>query len=159
MSQQVVTQYAAVKKALESKEGAKEAAVEGLFDLANQLVGSGAGIIKTLLQAATVNPYLGVIASWIMADILTKARLIYPSTNSLIKTVGLVVFGVNITADIIGVIGNLIDQLLPIDALKGLVGGTSQQTQALQPSATTIVYAGDTQALEALLAKIAGKVS
>lgn len=133
----------------------KTAAVEGLFDLAEKFAGEGAGIIKTLLQAATVNPYLGIIASWIMADILQKARLIYPSTNALIKTTGLIVFGVTITADILGVITNLIDQILPTDALKGLIGGTSAPKELLSPSATTIVYAGDPQALESLIAKLA----
>lgn len=150
-----MSQASIITRRLETNTNSKEpetAGVEGIFDLLGDAVNQFGGFFKSLMQASTVNPFLGAILALILADILVKARLITPTTKALVQGAALAYLGVNVTTDVLAAISNLLQDVNPLDILKGITG--QPNTQALQPTVNAIVFGGDSTGLDALLGKI-----
>jgi hypothetical protein len=139
-------------------KGPETAGVEGVFDLLEGALGQFGGFFKQLMQAASINPFLGAVLGLILADMLYKAKLITSTTKALVQGVSLTYLGVNVTTDVLQAISNLVQDIDPLDILKGITG-PQPPTQALQPTVNAVVFSGDTQGLEALLGKIQKGVS
>jgi hypothetical protein len=128
------------------------AAVHGIFDTINNIIGRSSEIIIEILRAGAVNPFVGAMSMWISADILEKANLIYPTTNVLIKAAGLTYLGISVTTELLSAVNTLVDDIDPADFLKGVVGSSNQTVTTLNPPQNlTIVYTATPESLQALL--------
>ncbi len=138
---------------VKNDERKMETIVVSLADLAKAGVITAGDVVGKLLQASTVNPYLGVVSGWILGDLLQKAGLITPNTNLLIKGAGLTIIGVDVAAAGSEIIQGILSDIDPIAALSNLFSGSKVPTEILQPTATTIVFPNE-QGLQDLIAKL-----
>jgi len=89
-------------------------------------------VLKAMIQAANSNPLMGMIAAVIMADILTRLKIIDPGTAAGIWAIVGTVEGASIAGTVISDFTDIFK-----------IFSKSPTQDLLKPTATTIVYGQD----------------
>ena len=84
-----------------------EEAIRQIGTVLNTALAKGGNIMEKLLQASMVSPYMAVVSSWVLGDVLQKAHLIYGTTNVMIKGAGLAVFGLTVAEQGLDLVSDL----------------------------------------------------
>jgi len=102
----------------------------------------GISVVKSMIQSANSNPIMGMVAAVVLADVLARSHIIDNKTALGIWVLVGVVEGSSVAGTVISDFTDIFK-----------VFSKSPSQDLLRPSATTIVYGGKDEDLQALMNK------